>query len=271
MLPPVAAARGPKTLEEHGDFLRDMVRLSLWFAWAWLARHPDETLPHVLHHRVDIFRKTDINKGRSKNTMLSGDFSLPEWIAIEEQLVRLHAATRDADTFERRAWEVLRPTVEARVERDFLEGDGLDDFQCGSLRYNMSLSGDPPGVGFHIGNRIAPRSIFADPDYLPNGFRQLMRETRALMGAERLHTGTWMNDYPRWLRLFPREWQENLTPPDLQVGWSQGHWGQFVSARGTFNHAHGQMLRRTGELPFKPRASHCAFAALEAHLDTLLR
>lgn len=258
----------PKTVDEHAEFLREIVKLSLWFAWTWLAKHPEETLSDVLHKRVDIFRKTDINQGRSKNTIEAGDFTLPEWLEVEARLHRVHDATRglDANAFETRAWEVLRPTVEARVERDFTEGDGLDNFQCGSLRYNTKASGDPPRVGFHIGNRIAPRSIFDDPQYLPQCFFQLMRETRAKFGAQALTTNTWLNSYPPWLQLFPQEWQDNLGPADESVGWSQGHWGQFVSARGTFNHRHGRMMRQTGELPFKPRCSHCTFAALEAHL-----
>lgn len=261
----------PKTIEEHGYYLTELVRLKLWFAHSWLAHHPEENLQTVLRTRVDIFRKTDINAGLSKNTIEAGDFSLPAWLALEEKLEVAYqrCAAESSETFEEEAWAILRETVLARTERDFNEGDGLDNFNCGSLRYNLKPQGTPPRVGFHIGNRIAPNSIFDDPHYLPDCFRQLMDESSKRYGAEALTTSSWLNSYPGWIALFPQEWQNNLSEPDPNIGWSQGHWGQFVNARGTFNRKHGAIMRETGELPFKPRSSWCSFTAMRNHLMSL--
>ncbi len=254
-----------KTIGEHAEFLREMVKLQLWFLWVWRRRHPEEPFVTAIRTRVDIFRKTDQNKGPSKNTLTAGDFTLPEWLALEARAERLCADAPDADTFESLAWDDLfRATVEARVGRDFAEGDGLDNFQCGSLRYSEPKPGEKR-AGFHIGNRIAPRSIFADPAYLPDCFRQLMDAVEAL-GATEIGTGTWLNSYPRWLALFPREWQEHLVPHPQEAGWSLGHWGQFISGRGTFNHRHGQLMRELGTFPYRPQSSWCTISALREHL-----
>jgi hypothetical protein len=255
----------PKTVEEHAEFLREMVKLQLWFLWRWRRLHPEESFQTAIRSRVDIFRKTDLNKGLSKNTYSAGDFTLPEWLAFEARAERLCGETASAELFERRAWEeVFRPAVEARVERDFSEGDGLDDFQCGSLRYTIPKPGQTR-IGFHIGNRVSPRSLFADPAYLPACFLQLMDETERL-GATELSTGTWLNSFPKWLALFPKDWHDRLTPCPIEISWSLGHWGQFVNARGTFNVRHGQLMRRSGALPFQNRSSWCGFASMRAHL-----
>lgn len=260
----------PKTIGEHAEFLREMVKLQLWFVWRWIRLHPEEPFRAVIRTRVDIFRKTDLNKGPSKNTATAGDFTLPEWLALEARAERLCADAADAETFERRAWEeIFRAVVEARVERDFAEGDGLENFQCGSLRYNLPKPGQAR-VTFHIGNRVAPRSIFADPAYLPDCFLQLMDEVERL-GVTEIGTGTWLNSYPKWLALFPKEWHDRLTPCAQEVGWSQGHWGQFVNARGTFNTRHGALMRQTGRLPFPNRASWCEIPLLRAHLRDFLK
>lgn len=276
-----------KTIEEHADFLREYVRLQLWFIWVWLDKHPEEDFSYVIRSRVDIFRKTDLNKDRSKNTATAGDFTIPEWLQCEKQAHQIYQDTKNltADRFETEAWEVFRREVEARVERDYFEGDGLENYQCGSLRYhpprkflNYRLSslirnlkrGAPSKVSFHIGNQISPRSIFEDREYLPNCFFQLMEETRNKFHAGTLSTTTWLNSYPRWLDLFPQQWHNNLSHQNDFVDWSQSSWGQFVTARGTFNHKHARMFRETEELPFKSRSSWCSFSNLDKHLRKYL-
>jgi hypothetical protein len=276
-----------KTIDEHAEFLREYVRLQLWFMWTWLRRHPDESFRYVIRNRVDIFRKTDLNKGPSKNTSRPRNFSDPGWTELENAAYQIYLHEKDttAERFEQEAWNIFRRVVEARVERDFNEGDGLEGYQCGSLRYHdlrrflsykltAGLSyltrGVPRKVFFHIGNRVSPRSIFADREYLPRCFFQLMRETREKYCAGALRTKTWLNSYPKWLELFPQQWQENLTPPSDDVDWSQSSWGQFITARGTFNHKYGDALRQTGKLPFAPRSSWCTFASMEGHLREYL-
>jgi len=190
-----------------------------------------------------------------------------------------------ADDFEEQAWEVFRPTVEARVERDLHEGSGMDRYTCGSLRYDIlskhisyylnSLSylknGKPRRISIHISNALAPRSIFDEPLHLPNCFFQLMRETREKYRVTALTTATWLNDYPPWLALFPKQWHDNLTPLEDGVGWSQLYWGQFVTARGSFNFKHARIFRETGNMPYTPLRSWCSYSNLEHHLHEYIR
>jgi len=276
-----------KRIDEHAEFLREYVKLQLWFIWNWLHTHPSEDFTFVIRNRVDIYRKTNLNPGLSKNTPTPGDFSLPQWRQLERamEIVFHKSKSTSAEVFENEAWRLLRPFVEARVERDFREGNGLDNYQCGSLRYDVPrrllgyrltawlhylLIGAPRCISFHIGNRIAPRSFFDDPSYLPKCFFQLMEETQRKFYAGGLTIKTWLNSYPPWLELFPKEWLNNMSPPDEGVGWSQLYWGQFITSRGTFNYKHARMFRESGVLPHKPRRSWCTFNSLAAHLHMYL-
>ena len=89
--------------------------------------------------------------------------------------------------------------------------------------------------------------------------------------VDKIATSTWLNSYPRWLELFPLEWMANMGPHMTDIKNGFGWWGQFVNARGAFNHKHAQRFRETGQLPFLPRRSWCSFESLRKHLNEHLR
>ena len=68
------------------------------------------------------------------------------------------------------------------------------------------------------------------PLHLPVCFMELMDRGEKEYGYDTLTTGTWLNDTPRWLAMFPEEWINNLSGSDDGFGW---HF--VVTARGTFN------------------------------------
>jgi hypothetical protein len=88
-------------------------------------------------------------------------------------------------------------------------------------------------------------------------------------GVREIGTATWLNSVPRWLRFFPAEWLANLSPPFTDAYWHYGFWGQFITARKTFNHNLGAQFRQTGVMPYTLRASWCTIAAMREHLRQL--
>lgn len=260
------------TREAHIDFLEQTVRLKLWFVWQHLRAHPAETFRHALDHRVDLWRKTSLNPAHLDGPWAFAD--CPVWPGLAGELEGLFEATRGeaaSDAFEERGLDLLRPYLLARVERDLddlRQKVDLRDYQCGSLRYDTAVSpAHPRRIYFHIANDCYPRSPFDDPAYFPACFRRLMDACEQEFGVTEIGTGTWLNAVPRWLRLFPRTWHEHLSPPHTDVAWHYGYWGQFITARKTFNHRLGEQFRRTGILPYAPRESWCTIAAMRAHLD----
>lgn len=259
----------PKTLEEHRAYLHEIVCLKLWFLWGWLREHPEEAFAHVLRERVDIYRKLDLNaEGLNPRTLQWDD---PSWLALEARAEQLYQAHRDdALAFEEEAFALFQPHLDARAPRDFADRSGIDGYTYGSIRFDPPGAQEPTRVSIHIANTIAPHSIFADPTYLPNCLLEVMARAEQAHGANALDTFTWLNSHPRWLALFTTEWQKHLSPPNQDILWHYGFWGQFINARGAFNARLAQQFRTTGCLPYPPRGSWCSFAALRRHLAGML-
>jgi hypothetical protein len=256
---------------DHLAYLVSSVRLMLWFTWRSLDEHPEETFSDTIQNRTDIWRRTCLNP-----QYLDGardKYDSPEWRDLLGKLANLHARNRQqgsAQAFEDEAIAVLMPFLSPRVARDLEDIRNKVDlarYQCGSLRYNLQPNPDAPQrIGFHIANACYPASPFDDPLYFPRCFTSLMDQCEANFGATEIGTGTWMNSYARWLKLFPQEWLDHLSPPDYNVLGSYGFWGQFLTARRTFNEKLGRQFRETGRIPYPRRSSWCTIAAMRVHL-----
>ena len=253
-----------KTLEEHWDYLVKIVRLKLFFMHDWLTRHPDESPAAVLRDRIDIYRKTDANPGNMNP--IERDWNAPAWQELEQAVLAAYDRHRhDEATFEKEAFAVLEPSLDARLERDYRDDSPLARYQCGSLRHDL-YDAPTQSAGFHIANAVSPKSLFDDPLYLPCCFLILMDQVEMRYGAEAIRTHTWLNDNPKWLAFFPQEWHDRMSGPDTDVNWSYAFWGQFITARGTFNDKLGDYARQHRRFKFYPRESECTIAAMRRHL-----
>lgn len=261
--------KSPKTIEEHREYLYEITKLQLFFAHRWLHSHPDENFVDVLRGRIDIYRKSDVNDGTINPTILHWDD--PRWQSMEQQADAIYRECRELppEVFERRAFAVFKDSLDARCERDFHDQSEVARYQCGCLRHNLSLS--PEGnLGFHIANFHSPDSFFDHPDYVVACFRKLLRIARDNFNAKNISTGSWLNCVPKWLAYFPQVWTDRRTPPNTDVKWHYGFWGQFITARKTFNFKYGKYLRETGKMPFYPRFSFCSLQEMNDKLDSLL-
>ena len=255
----------PKTQDEHREYLHEMVRLKLWFLWHRLSEYPGESLRFVLRERVDIYRKTDINpEGMNPKALHYDD---PAWVVLEEALEEAWEKARGcAELFESEGFRIFQPTVDARCARDFSERPYVLDYKCGSLTYDDPMPETPRRVMFHIANASAPRSIFDPPSHLAQCLLRVMEGAERDFGATELETGTWLNCHPKFIAYFPDCWRDRLSPVHDDVRWNFSWWGQFLTARGTFNRKAGRVLRATGKFPMPPRSGWCTFAELRAHL-----
>lgn len=257
----------PKTMDEHLEYLFEIVKLKLFFLARWQNEHPEEEFTFTLRNRVDIFRKTDINP---EGLVPVGQyFDLPRWQALEKRLQQIFTMVRgDEKCFEEWGFDYLRPSLERRCERDFYDVSRLAGYQCGFLRHNLSPNGDGLTLGFHIANDCSPNSFFDDPDYVKKCFNMLLDTAEQRFKLVNIGTGTWLNSVPKWLEIFPLEWQENMSEPDTNVQWHYGFWGQFINARGGFNARNAAILRETGRMPFLRRSSLCSISSMRRHLET---
>jgi hypothetical protein len=266
---PDRADTPPCTADEHLEYLSEIVKLKLSFLFMWLCRHPEASFSSAIRSRVDIYTKTHLNEDGLCPAM---NFDHPDWLTLEERAQRAFEAHRgdpDPSGFERDAFAVFRESIALRAPLSYsllVSRNDLEDYQCGSLRYDTPTQSSPDRVFFHIANAIRPDSIFSDPKYIPACLCDLMDRCEREFGAKVLTTFTWLNAVPRWVLCFPPCWQERMSEPNHDVEWHYGFWGQFINARTTLNQRHARFLRETGELPLLPRESWCTFEELREHL-----
>lgn len=260
------AVNGKKTLAEHKEFVERLARVSFYFVARWLReRFPDETLGILLREHTPLMYHA-LNYLDYETRWNNPDCL---WIMSKaDESWRLPASE-----FEEAMWSEIKELAMERAEKFYPESVGVQvppDYNAGSLKYDPPATTRPPNYcNFHIANAISPESIFDDPNYLPECFHLLMDKSEREYGFDTLVTGTWLNDNPRWLALFPCEWIDNMQPRSDNIGWTFGEWGQMVTARGTFNDKAGNRLRETGELKYKSRHSRCSFLAMRRHLSRL--
>ena len=269
---PISPTLVKKTLDEHKAYVEGMCRVSLFYARRWLReRDPEKPLGELLRdHAPMLYHGLCYYDHETKWDNLDCGWI----IAKANELQALPPAE-----FEERMYAEIKPLAMERAERYYHESVGIGMPKAwttglvGSLKYDPPKSGLPSNYCvFHIANALAPRSIFDDPRHLPESFLGLMDKGAEEFGFDTLYTSTWLNDTPRWLALFPEEWQANLSPypPEGHTDWHFGYWGQLVTARGTFNEKAGQHVRGTGAPRYRPRNSHCSFTAMRKHIAGLL-
>ncbi len=257
-----------KTIDEHRNYLYEIVKLKLFFLHGYLSEHPEENFRDVIRQRVDIYRKTDANFGPLTPQELF--FNLEPWRSMESAAWVCFERNRgDKARFELEAFEIFRPSIERRCQRDFEDKSSVGRYKDGCFRNDLNIScPDYQAVFFHIANDKVPDSIFDYPEHIKSSLFKLCDNVEALQ-APNLATCTWLNGLTAFVKYFPTEWQENMQKPLENVEWHYGFWGQFISARGTFNAKYGRILRETGRLPYYPRMSWCSVKALREHLKNI--
>ncbi len=276
----------PKTFEEHLIYTEQLARLSFFYARKFLwGRLPCKSLGLCLRdHTPLLYHALNF-------TDFESNWNSPECMAILDKADSL--AGLPPESFEEEMWQFVAETARRRVEEIFPMVVGIQPFDddylcfhrtpiphafrylyCGSLRYEEPAPNSDLCT-FHIANAPAPSSLFQDDDYLPLCLRTLMKEAEMRYGCKQLKTTTWLNDRQRWLRLFPDEWRQNLTPrlPDERYipVWSIGSWGLFIDARGMLDSERVNSFRENGIFKYQQRTSQCTFESLRRHLDSLER
>ena len=263
----------PKTLEEHRQYLYDIVRLKLFFLHLYLTeKEPGADFSHTIRQKVDIYRKTEANPGPHTPTELF--FDAPAWKNMEDETERIfksYGTNSDSarQKFEDEAFPVFKDSIDLRCERDFLDNSVLEKYQCGSLKHEDAVNEDG-WLGFHMANAVRPHSFYDDPLYLPRCFRALLRVAEVKYHAKEIFTHSWLNDTKRWQAQFPAVWMENMSEASENVNWTYGWWGQFISARGDLQKKNADYLREHHDFPCKPRLSHCPVNLMKEHIFNIL-
>jgi hypothetical protein len=254
-----------KSLEEHIEYVIQLSKLSFFFA--------------MYLHQAN--KKIPTKEFLSKNTPLfkhALEYNC-ETLSNNSDYLRICLKSDEFENlslsnFEKKMYDEFGDIIIRRAIITYTRSVGIfipRSWNAGSLKYDSPVNWLPSNYcNFHIANAIAPKSIFDDFKYLIECFGELMNQSEKIYNYDTLHTCSWLNDNPRWLKLFPEQWHNNLSERSDYVGADFGFWGQLVTARGTFNKTAGEYLRKNGVLKFKCRYSHCSFSAMRKHLLKLI-
>lgn len=252
-----------KTLEEHKAYLHEAVKLSLWVIADWKNGHPQEDIIWTIHERTALVNHTIFNP--------SSLFDYPtfigeDWPELRLILRELYESDNNPDSFEKRGYELLKPYIDGRAERD-LENINCDNpftqYNDSFIRYDLAKKEDY--LEIHMANTLYPNSFLADSEYFND------RLKRAVLDAEKhgfkgLKTKSWLNDLPAWQRYMPEEWNSSISDRNWDIEWHLGFWGQFLTANQCFNRSLGKKFRETGKIPFPMSIAHASIKAFKEKL-----
>ena len=244
-------------------YVKEFTRLSLWYVWR-LSKADAEPFADVVNKRVNIYRNTSLYDGKRHP---SRDDVGPEWPGIVVRLKRLygrHESSSAAHAFESEGLALLWPYLEARLRAT---GDGLSGerpYECWSYDYT-----DSGRLNIHIDNVYRPESPLSEmfTPFAASLIRMLRDSRTRRPDIMIVRCSSWMNSARRFRSLFPARWAESeVVNPN--IGYTMGHWGQFMDRRGDFHAMNGRQFRATGTLPYAASACECEIAEALSHLTT---
>ena len=136
----------------------------------------------------------------------------------------------------------------------------------GSFRFNEHPERN--AISLHIRNNSAPRSPFEDMDACFRALAELCAEAAKVAFSLRTVTcGTWLNDLPVFLELFPASYARSLklSHPDTKAGW--GWWGQIIDRTGKLHQGRAEAIVRTGRFPHPRKGGECPFEEFRSHVE----
>ena len=256
-------------LRTHANYLQESLKLMVCYVSELTCRRePPVPIDEALELRTDILRRTVHFDGR--HPAYSLEPANAAWDGLRAQLAErifAHADVADTDALETECWTILQPLVEpiAREHYERSLQDGQGPYQCWSFDTRANA---PGAIPLHVRNAYRPASPFSAahrPQLVERLLRLLHDAQAAHPAATRLRCGSWLNQLPPFLSLFPPSWSASFVASDYSSG-TYGHWGQYMDHRGAFHLHNGAALRRTGRHPYAAGTCQCDIAEVIRHL-----
>ncbi len=245
------------------SYVKGFTKLSLWYVWR-RARKGEEPFADVVNKRVNIYRNTAFYDGKRHP---SGEDVGPEWRGMVDRLASLFVSRKSDSSsvgFESAGLALLWPCLEARLR---VAGDGVSGerpYECWSYDYTSSGR-----LNIHIDNVYRPDSPLSEmfSPFAASLVRMLVDSQARRPDVTMVRCSSWMNSTPRFRSLFPTRWAESEVV-NPRIGYTMGHWGQFMDRCGDFHVENGRRFRATGTLPFPCSACECEIAESLSHLNS---
>lgn len=261
------------------DLVFGLTRLSLWYIY--YQTRQGELFDEILNCRTPVYRLTTLWDGvhhPAKPGFPAEKKS--EWEQLTDSLLQFYLqVNHDAKCFEKTGFDLLRPYIEGRIEKDIADWPWIP---CGYVPYKLPTeqvfgifayelkSSHNESLSFHIANSCLPKSPFADMKARARELLRMIRDIRTrIPAATSIGCNSWLNSFPPFLQLFPSSYpQDDTTIGTISYGFNW--WGQFMSRDGSLHKRHEKQMRCTGRFPFLSRNGRCSINMLEEWLTDSL-
>lgn len=238
-----------KTVEEHKYYLNEIVKLSLWVLADYYNKNSVDDFLELIDRKTPLYYHTTFNK----HHLLDDSKPKPDsWISIKTELHEILLENSDPEVFEKKGYELLKPFIDGRAERDVHdlhlvepENEGVENSW---VRYDVKeKKGDK--LELHIENSLYPNSFMSNKEYFYKMLKIAVDDAKK-HGYKILWAHSWLNSYNKFLNLMPKSWKDSRSDIHYDINYHLGFWGQFFRANDTFNEGPAKYLRETGEIKY---------------------
>ena len=265
------------TIEHRTDYVRNITKLSLWYGFK-NCRDSTSFIDFVTC-KTPVFRLTGLWDGKNFPLSVAAADRIEYWYALLGRIYTVFTQEKnlaDSTGSERQGLDILWPVMEPGIKRDVEKWPwipscyGVSEFETGSFGFFLyefaDSFADEKRIELHMGNIFAPDAPMIHLDDRANELADLIRDARERApDVKYIFSESWFNSHPKFMTLFPDEWQTN--PLQSSLAYSYNWWGQFVSREGKYHVGNGERFRETGEFPYLSMTCQCSLDSLLDHLQ----
>jgi hypothetical protein len=242
---------------------RPLMELEFWHAFDRVKRG-DASLEFALAHWTQLWNRIPWSRSSDpEDTPLAKRRLYAEILTTLSRLYEQHQSDTTPKGFSETAADCLESLVK-EYEQGFQAHPPNDIRWSGCFGFTVS-HGKGSNAALHFYNARWPHSPFRDVSRLMNDLQQCLETLRSQYPRVKgVSCGSWINNLPSFLALFPERYRISLHPtsPDGKNG--MGWWGQFIRHDGLLNGTRAEQLRQRGDFPYVRKFGFCPLAELVA-------
>ncbi len=254
-----------RTSEEHVEFLKEIIKLKLYFVAVWKNKNPELSVPILIKDHTMLINFTDFNSKAIFNFPECNDEE--KWANLVDRMEKSYVKDINPELFVEKTFPLLEKYISKRVEDDMW---AFNYFAYNEERRKLNiflydLDSSDEYLEFHIENMFYPESFLRFPDLFKKNMVEMVSDAEKA-GFKGLKTNSWLNNLAGWLKYFPPVWQENLLPVVNPTGNNLGIWGQFFTSALFVNKDRFEKFAETKALPYPTKICYADIADFKKFL-----
>lgn len=191
------------------------------------------------------------------------------WESLRGKIIKQINNCTSSNNLERMTNNIMN-LLNPILHKNYIDGYCIPPREFRSWWY--SIHEQETMVAVHIINSYQPESPFS---HLKSFSGNLLRAVLDAMNTnERITTvqcGSWLNQYPKFQRMWPNSFLENQKLLNKTGGLGPGAWGQYMRADGKFMEKNASYLLENGVHPYVLTEAECQINEFLVHLRNFIK